>query len=156
MEAALLRAAGTSPGAIVQLALLDVQLQPANVSDVNAHGIGTIQGDLSEVRAIETLFGGSSPPVTAIKGSTGHMIAGSGAVEAIMTLLSLRPGCVPPVAGMQRRDPAVALDAVQDSPRPVKSDPALSNSFGFGGMNTSLVLAGTDWPVLMDIAETSP
>ena len=76
-----------------------------------------------------------------VKGSTGHLVGGSGAVEAVVALQTLRHGLVPPVAGLRVRDPAIAIDVVQDAPRSVRAGYALSNSFGFGGVNTCLVLA---------------
>jgi 3-oxoacyl-[acyl-carrier-protein] synthase II len=76
-----------------------------------------------------------------VKGTTGHLIAGSGAVEAIVTLWSLRRGEVPPVAGLRTPDPELCLDLVRDAPRQAAGGRALSNSFGFGGANTCLVLA---------------
>ena len=86
-------------------------------------------------------FGGDTPPVTAVKGATGHLIAGSGAVEAIVTLRSLDAGIVPPIAGLHHVDPNIRVDLVQHAPRKVHRGPALSNSFGFGGINTALVLS---------------
>ena len=98
--------------------------------------------DRAEAVALTALFAaGSRPPVTAVKGSTGHMIAGSGAVEAIMSLVSLRHRLVPPVAGLRTVDPDFDLDIVQGTPRQAPPGYALSNSFGFGGTNTALVLA---------------
>ena len=97
--------------------------------------------DRAEATALTALFAGSCPPVTAVKGSTGHMIAGSGAVEAIVSLISLRHRLVPPVAGLRTIDPEFDLDLVQATPREAPPGYALSNSFGFGGANTALVLA---------------
>jgi 3-oxoacyl-[acyl-carrier-protein] synthase II len=108
---------------------------------VNAHGTSTVLNDRAEAVALGALFGGSCPPVTASKGSTGHMIAGSGAVEAIVSLVSLRHRLVPPVAGLRSVDPECELDAVVDAPRRSGRGYALSNAFGFGGTNTALVLA---------------
>ncbi|MFL6660594.1 MAG: beta-ketoacyl-[acyl-carrier-protein] synthase family protein [Rhizobacter sp.] len=127
--------------ACMREALRDAGVSAAELSHVNAHGTSTIQGDLAEARALTTLFGGRGPPVTAVKGTTGHLIAGSGAVEAIVTLRSLEAGIAPPIAGLRRRDPKIDIDVVRDEARPLRPGPALSNSFGFGGMNTALVLA---------------
>ena len=126
----------------MRLALDDAGIGPAEVNHVNAHGTATILNDLAESAALTTLFGGRTPPVTAVKGCTGHMIAGSGAVEAIVTLWSLRHRLVPPVAGLVRVDPKVAIDVVSGRPRAIDSGYGLSNSFGFGGVNAALVLAG--------------
>jgi len=123
------------------LALADADAAPGEVAHVNAHGTSTVLNDRAEAVALRTLFDGSSPPVTASKGSTGHMIAGSGAVEAIVSLVSLRHRLVPPVTGLRSVDPECELDAVLNAPRRSAPGYALSNAFGFGGTNTALVLA---------------
>jgi len=123
------------------LALADAGVQPGDVAHINAHGTSTVLNDRAEAAALQALFAGSCPPVTAVKGATGHMIAGSGAVEAIVSLVSLRHGLVPPVAGLRAVDPDVGLDVVQGTPREGRPGYVLSNSFGFGGANTALVLA---------------
>ena len=117
---------------------------PGAVSHVNAHGTSTVRGDLAEARALSALFGPDVPPVTAVKGTTGHLVGGSGAVEAIMTLCSLRARLVPPVAGLRQIDPRVEVDVVRDKPRRIGAGPGLSNSFGFGGANACLVLGGAE------------
>jgi 3-oxoacyl-[acyl-carrier-protein] synthase II len=126
------------------LALADAGVQARDVTHVNAHGTSTVLNDRAEGAALEALFKGSCPPVTAVKGSTGHLVGGSGAVEAIVTLISLRDRIAPPVAGLRTVDADINIDVVQDKPRRVDAGCALSNSFGFGGTNTSLVLAA--WP----------
>ena len=123
------------------LALADAGVQPADLAHVNAHGTSTVLNDRAEAAALVGLFAGACPPVTAVKGSTGHMIAGSGAVEAIVSLVSLRHGLIPPTAGLRTVDPDFDLDIVQGTPRQGPPGYALSNSFGFGGTNTALVLA---------------
>lgn len=124
----------------MELALADSGLGPADIAHVNAHGTSTVLNDRTEAEALMQLFGRSSPAVTSIKGTTGHMIAGSGAVEAVVTLRSIALGLVPPVAGLRTVDPDVKVDVVSGQTRHVTSGPALSNSFGFGGANTALVL----------------
>ena len=126
------------------LALADAGVQPRDLAHVNAHGTSTVLNDRAEAAALAALFDGACPPVMAVKGSTGHMIAGSGAVEAIVSLISLRHRVVPPVAGLRTVDPGFDLDVVQDTPREGPPGYALSNSFGFGGANTALVLAAWD------------
>ena len=123
------------------LALADAGIGPRDVVHVNAHGTSTVLNDRAEAIALQALFQGTCPPVTAVKGSTGHMIAGSGAVEAIVSLTSLQQRLVPPVTGLRTIDPAIDLDVVQGTPRYRPPGHALSTSFGFGGMNTALVLA---------------
>jgi 3-oxoacyl-[acyl-carrier-protein] synthase II len=123
------------------LALADAGIEPRDLANVNAHGTSTVLNDRAEAAALTALFAGACPPVTAVKGSTGHMIAGSGAVEAIVSLISLRHRLVPPVAGLRTIEPGFDLDIVQGAPRQAPLGYALSNSFGFGGANTALVLA---------------
>jgi 3-oxoacyl-[acyl-carrier-protein] synthase II len=124
----------------MRLALADAGAAPSAVGHVNAHGTSTVLNDRAEAEATARLFGGAGPPVTSIKGTTGHLIAGSGAVEAVVALASIRHGLVPHVAGLRTLDPTVTIDVVQGEARQVPSGPALSNSFGFGGANTVLVL----------------
>lgn len=122
-------------------ALADAGIGPEAVSHVNAHGTSTRLNDLAEAQALSHLFAGTPPPVTATKGTTGHMIGGSGAVEAIVTLWSLRAGLAPPVAGLRLVDPEVDLDVVAGEPRKLAPGYGLTNSFGFGGSNAVLVLS---------------
>jgi 3-oxoacyl-[acyl-carrier-protein] synthase II len=134
------RADGAVVRRCAELALLDAGLRPSDIGHINAHGTATPQGDRAEAAAIRALFGGDGPPVTATKSITGHMIGGSGAVEAIATVLSLRDGLVPPTGGYAVPDPDVALDVVTGEPRKAPAPYAISNSFGFGGHNAVLVL----------------
>jgi 3-oxoacyl-[acyl-carrier-protein] synthase II len=99
-----------------------------------------VLNDRAEAEALARVFAGSSPPVTSVKGTTGHLIAGSGAVEAVVALSAIEKGLVPPVAGLRTVDPGVTIDVVRGEPRQVPSQPVLSNSFGFGGANTVLIL----------------
>jgi 3-oxoacyl-[acyl-carrier-protein] synthase II len=125
----------------LELALQDAGVAPSDVAHVNAHGTSTPLNDRVEATVLDRLFAGDCPPVTSVKGTTGHMIAGSGAVEAVVALRSLRERTVPPVAGLRTRDPEITVDVVQGRPRAVAEGCALSSSFGFGGANTVLVLA---------------
>jgi len=124
-----------------ELALADAGLTPADVGHINAHGTSTVFNDLAEARAMAELFGPSPPPVTAVKGVTGHPISAAGAVEAIVALRSLAEGVIPPTGGYRNPDPAVGLDIVHDAPRPTSERTAMSNSFGFGGHNAVLILS---------------
>jgi 3-oxoacyl-[acyl-carrier-protein] synthase II len=128
----------------MRLALRDAGAEPGAVGHVNAHGTSTVRNDLAEARALAALFDGAAPPVTAVKGTTGHLVGGSGAVETIVTLRSLQERLVPPVAGLRRVDPRVEVDVVLDEPRPIAGGLGLSNAFGFGGANACLVLAGAE------------
>jgi 3-oxoacyl-[acyl-carrier-protein] synthase II len=124
----------------MRAALADAGLPPAQVGSVNAHATGTTLGDVAEARALDVLLRGRAVPVTAVKGSTGHLVAGSGAVEAAVAALTTAHGCVPPVAGLKRLDPQVHLDVVSGAPRAIGPAPVLTTSFGFGGANAALVL----------------
>jgi len=138
------RSDGVSARRCAELALVDAGIDTGQVGHVNAHGTSTPRNDVAEARAMTELFDGRPPPVTAVKSVTGHMIGGSGAVEAIVTLLSLRDGLVPPVAGYRTPDPDIGLDVVAGQPRKVSAQYAISNSFAFGGHNAVLVLAAAE------------
>jgi 3-oxoacyl-[acyl-carrier-protein] synthase II len=125
----------------MELALADARLVPSDVNHINAHGTATVLNDRAEASAIADLFGDHTLPVTAAKGTTGHMIAGSGAVETIVTLWSLRAGLAPPISGLNTIDPELAIDAVCGAARRLGTGAGLTTSFGFGGSNAALVLA---------------
>lgn len=120
-------------------ALDDAGLEPGAVDLVNAHGTGTQVGDLAEALAVERLLG-TGVPVTSIKGATGHTIAAAGVVELAATLGAFTRGFTPGTAGCEQPDPACPVDVVT-SPRPEEPRTVMSNSFGFGGQNGSLVVA---------------
>lgn len=127
-------------------ALDDAGVDPADVNHVNAHGTSTVRNDAAEAAALRAVFGEAfgrqgSPPVTATKGATGHLIGGSGALEAVVALWSLRRGLVPPISGLRSPDPAFEVDLVRGAPRALGPGVAISNAFGFGGTNTCLILA---------------
>jgi 3-oxoacyl-[acyl-carrier-protein] synthase II len=124
----------------MRAALADARIPPSEVTHVNAHGTSTVLNDRTEARALSTLFDGTPPPVTSIKGTTGHPIGAAGAIEAIIAIASARHRLAPPVAGLCTPDPELDLDLVRDRPRPIADGPVLSNSFGFGGVNVSLVV----------------
>ncbi|PPF66078.1 beta-ketoacyl-[acyl-carrier-protein] synthase family protein [Rathayibacter tritici] len=126
---------------VIEAALRDAGLSTADIGHVNAHGTSTVLNDATEAHALERVFGANSPPVTAPKGVTGHLLGASGAFEAIVAMLAARRQIVPPVANHDRTDPAFHLDVVAGSPRSIRSAAALSNSFGFGGHNAALILA---------------
>jgi len=131
---------GTGAATCMELALADAQIRAADVGHINAHGTSTPLNDLAEAQAIEKVFGADAPPVTSIKGVTGHALGGAGAIEAVATTLSIHHGLIPPTAGYGEPDPDISLDVVHGAPRPWEAGPALSNSFGFGGHNGCLVI----------------
>jgi 3-oxoacyl-[acyl-carrier-protein] synthase II len=129
----------------MQLALDDAAISAGDIGHINAHGTSTELNDAAEAEAIRKVFGEASPPVTAGKGVTGHLIGAAGAVEAIMALYSARKGVVPPVANhTQTADDVMPLDVVHGEARTIDPGPVLSNSFGFGGHNATLVFVPVD------------
>jgi 3-oxoacyl-[acyl-carrier-protein] synthase II len=131
----------TGSGAIrcMELALADAGLRPADVSHINAHGTSTELNDLAEAVAVRHVFGEHAPPVTSIKGHLGHSLAAAGALEGVASVLTLLHQAIPPTAGTTEVDPLVGLDVVLGAPRAADVDVILSNSFGFGGHNGSVV-----------------
>ncbi|MEO6121296.1 MAG: beta-ketoacyl-[acyl-carrier-protein] synthase family protein, partial [Acidimicrobiales bacterium] len=95
--------------------------------------------DAAEAEAMVKVFAGTPPPVTSIKGVTGHLIGAAGAAEAVAAILSIRAGLVPPTANHDRTDPALDIDVVSGQPRAC-TGPVVSNSFGFGGHNATVVI----------------
>ncbi len=122
-------------------ALKDAGVNPAELDYVNAHATSTPLGDRAETVAIKTALGAAakSVAVSSTKSVTGHLLGAAGAVEAIFTILALRDQIAPPTINLENPDPACDLDYVPNTARPMKIDIALSNSFGFGGTNGSLV-----------------
>ncbi|WP_030788608.1 beta-ketoacyl-[acyl-carrier-protein] synthase family protein [Streptomyces sp. NRRL S-920] len=130
---------GSGAAACMEQALADAGIAPDAVTHVNAHGTGTVLNDVAEARALASVFGPAAVPVTAAKSVTGHALGAAGALEAVITALSLHEGVVPPTAHLTRLDPECDLDVVVQ-PRKLSAGPALSNSFGFGGHNSCVVL----------------
>jgi len=125
----------------MQLALDDAGLGPSDITHVNGHGTSTPLNDAAEAEAIVKIFGGDSPPLSSMKGATGHMIGAAGAVEAIASLLAMAEGALFPTANFIESEPTMPpVDVVHGEARTLAAGPALSNSFGFGGQNASLVL----------------
>jgi 3-oxoacyl-[acyl-carrier-protein] synthase II len=124
-------------------ALRDAQLSVADIDYINAHGTSTPAGDKAESQAIETLFGADAQrvAVSSTKSMTGHLLGAAGAVEAIFCVLALRDQIAPPTINLNDPDPACRLDYVPHTARPMTIRHAMSNSFGFGGTNGSLVLS---------------
>jgi 3-oxoacyl-[acyl-carrier-protein] synthase II len=131
---------GVEAAHAMRLSLADAGLTPADVGYVNAHGTGTKLGDVAETRALRAVFGPAGPPVSSVKGATGHLLGTSGAVEVAVTALALTRGVLPPTRNLDTVDPECDLDHVDRKPRPARVGAALTNSFAFGGHNVSLVL----------------
>ncbi len=138
-------AEGAGASQALAAALDDARTKPADVRYLNAHGTGTPQNDACEARAVRAVFGDHTDrlPVSSTKGITGHLLGAAGAVEAIITLLALRGGFAPSTVGLHDPDPDCALDLVFGKPRTIDASIGVSNSYGFGGNNCSLVLRAT-------------
>ncbi|HET9078651.1 MAG TPA: beta-ketoacyl-ACP synthase II [Acidimicrobiales bacterium] len=132
---------GSGAVACMEHALLDAGLAPASVTHINAHGTSTPANDLAESVAISKVFGTPGPAVTSIKGITGHSLGAAGSLEAVALALSITHRLIPPTVGLTEQDPDIRLDVVTGSPRSWEPGPALSNSFGFGGHNGTIVMA---------------
>ncbi len=124
--------------ACMRLALADAGVSPSDVTHVNAHGTSTPLNDATEAQAIRELFGAPGPAVSAIKGVTGHSQGGAGAIEAVSLALTYAHRTLPPTMGTVNVDPECPIDVVLE-PRPWEPTAAISNSFGFGGHNGTLV-----------------
>ncbi len=131
---------GRGAVACMRLALADAELEPSDIRAVNAHGTSTPLNDAAEAQAVTTVFGERAVPVSSIKGVTGHGLGAAGALEAASVLLSFAHRELPPTMGTTELDPSLAIDLVGE-PRAWEPGPTISNSFGFGGHNGSLVLA---------------
>ncbi len=123
-------------------ALADAALTPADVDYINAHGTGTKENDSIETKAVKAVFGDDARrvPMSSIKSMMGHLIAAAGAVEAITCVLAIRDRKLPPTINLHTPDPVCDMDYVANDARSAKVDVALSNSFGFGGQNDTLVI----------------
>ena len=135
-----------SPGGVgaiacMQQALDDAGLSPSDIKQVNAHGTSTPLNDQAESQAIASVFGTPTPPVTSIKGVTGHPLGAAGALEAAAVLLSFEHKLIPPTANTTTLGDDITSDVVIGAPRPWTPGPTISNNFGFGGHNGSIILA---------------
>jgi 3-oxoacyl-[acyl-carrier-protein] synthase II len=126
----------------MRAALREARQDPSAIDYINAHGTSTRLNDLMETVAEDPLDGhrASKIPMSSQKSMVGHLIGASGALEAAATALSLQRGVVPPTINQETPDPACDLDYVPNTAREIPVKTAISNSFGFGGQNASLVL----------------
>jgi len=128
---------------VMMNALEDAGIKPEDVGYVNAHGTSTPIGDVLETMAIKRTFGehaiSKKLAVSSTKSMTGHLLGGAGGLEAGITVLALKDQCLPPTVNLDSPDPQCDLDYVPNKSRSAKFDVALSNSFGFGGTNGSLI-----------------
>jgi 3-oxoacyl-[acyl-carrier-protein] synthase II len=133
---------GRGAATCMKLALNDAGISPDKVDYINAHGTSTVLNDLSETKAIKSVFGKRSKqiPISSNKSMIGHLWAGAGVVEAIFTLFTMNEGIIPPTINYETPDPECDLDYVPNVPRKAEVKIALSNSFGFGSTNATLLL----------------
>ena len=131
---------GSGAAACMEVAIADAGLTPADIVHINAHGTSTPLNDSAEAEAITKVFGTPGPPVTSIKGITGHALGAAGALEAVAIVLSMTHRLIPSTVGLTELGPDIHLDVVMGGPRPWEPGPTLSNSFGFGGHNGCVIL----------------
>jgi 3-oxoacyl-[acyl-carrier-protein] synthase II len=132
---------GEGAQACMRAALTDARLNPDQIDYVNAHGTSTPLGDLAETRAVRHVFGDHARKVavSSTKSTTGHLLGAAGAIEAIFSVLAIRDQVAPPTINLTTPDPECDLDYVPNHARRMRIDTALSNSFGFGGTNGSVI-----------------
>jgi 3-oxoacyl-[acyl-carrier-protein] synthase II len=125
----------------MRMAIRDARIRPEDVDTINAHGTSTVLNDATETVAIKAVFGEDAKkiPVSATKSMTGHLLGAAGSTEAIFTLLSIRDGILPPTINYEEPDPECDLDYVPNVARKSAIRIAMSNAFGFGGTNATLI-----------------
>ena len=126
----------------MRTALKDAGVRPEDIQYINAHGTSTELNDLYECQAIKTVFGDhyKSVPVSSTKSMTGHLLGAAGGVETIFTTLAIHRGILPPTINYEEPDPEIDLDVVPNKARKADVKYGMSNSFGFGGTNATLIL----------------
>ncbi|HXU67796.1 MAG TPA: beta-ketoacyl-ACP synthase II [Polyangia bacterium] len=127
----------------MKMALADAKMDPERVGYINAHGTSTKQGDIAETTAVKTVFGAHAKKLgmSSTKSMTGHTLGAAGGIEAAFAVLAIQEGVLPPTVNLEKPDPECDLDYVPNQARQAKLDVALSNSFGFGGTNSTLIFA---------------
>lgn len=133
---------GRGASSAMRHALRAAGLTPEQIGYINAHGTSTGAGDPHEVQAVKNVFGDFAykVPVSSTKSMIGHMLGAAGSVEAIICLLALRDGILPPTINYETPDPSCDIDVIPNVARPTTTEIAMSNSFGFGGHNVTLIL----------------
>ncbi|MFN8014988.1 MAG: beta-ketoacyl-ACP synthase II [Acidimicrobiia bacterium] len=132
---------GSGAARSMKMALETAGLSPSDISHINAHATSTPLNDSGETAAMHHVFGNAVPPVSGTKGVTGHLIAAAGAVEGIISTLTIKNKLMPPTANFEKPGDDIDIDIVNGSPREYDGGAVLSNSFGFGGHNASIVLS---------------
>jgi 3-oxoacyl-[acyl-carrier-protein] synthase II len=128
---------GVGQSRAIATAVRNAGIDPTDVGHVNCHATSTVAGDVGEARAVAKALG-KHPVLTAPKSALGHMVGAAGAVESIITLLSVKEGVIPATLNLEELDPGVELDVVAGEPRKVDLDAAVCDSFGFGGHNAAV------------------
>ncbi|MGD9702456.1 MAG: beta-ketoacyl synthase [Acidimicrobiia bacterium] len=124
----------------MELALADAELDATDIRQINAHGTSTPLNDAAEADAIAKVFGNPGPPVVSTKGVTGHALGAAGALEAVAALLSIEHRLIPPTAGTTTLSEGMTIDLVIGAARAWEPGPVISNNFGFGGHNGSVII----------------
>lgn len=132
---------GVGAIACMKMALEDSGISPSDIRQVNAHGTSTPLNDAAEAAAVTEVFGANAVPITSTKGVTGHALGAAGALEAAAVLLSFEKQLIPPTANTVAADPTMSIDLVVGAARAWTPGPTISNNFGFGGHNGSVVIA---------------
>jgi 3-oxoacyl-[acyl-carrier-protein] synthase II len=134
---------GIGASLCIEAAIKDSGLGPTDIDCINAHGTSTKLNDISETKAIKSIFGDHvyQIPISSTKSMTGHLLGGAGATEAIYSILTIRNNLIPPTINYEFPDPECDLDYVPNKAREAKVRTVLSNSFGFGGTNSSLIFS---------------
>ncbi|AXK81246.1 beta-ketoacyl-[acyl-carrier-protein] synthase II [Pseudolabrys taiwanensis] len=131
---------GSGARRAMQIAIAQAGIEPAEIGHLNAHATSTPVGDRGELAAIKSVFDASTVAVSATKSATGHLLGAAGGLEAIFTILALRDQIAPPTLNLSRPDAAGAgIDFVANTARSIETDYAISNGFGFGGVNASVI-----------------
>jgi 3-oxoacyl-[acyl-carrier-protein] synthase II len=133
---------GDGAATAMRSALADAGVGPERIDYISAHGTATRQNDEVETKAVKAVFGkrAAEVPVSSVKSMLGHLIAAAGATELITCVLAIRDGVLPPTTNYHHKDPDCDLDYVPNAPRKARVDVAMSNSFGFGGQNNTLII----------------
>ena len=133
---------GSGAAACMQMALEYANLEPVDIDYINAHGTGTPLNDISETKAIKTVFGEQAyqVPISSTKSMTGHLLGAAGAIEALFAVKVIQDGIMPPTINYEVPDPDCDLDYIPNQAREKQVVHVMSNSFGFGGHNAVIIL----------------